>query len=104
MEQENNSRREFLRHSAAAGAALTVSFHLPSAHAKVLERIAGLSPDRTEMNAFLRISTDDSVTVVMKHLEMGQGVYTGLPMILAEELGADWSKIKVEAAPANNQL
>jgi hypothetical protein len=52
-------------------------------------------------NAFLRIATDDIVTVIVNHSEMGQGVYTSLPMLLNEELEADWSKIKVEAAPVD---
>lgn len=52
-------------------------------------------------NAFLRIGTDGTVTVVSKHLEMGQGVYTGLATLVAEELDADWSRVTVEGAPAN---
>lgn len=52
-------------------------------------------------NAFLRIGTDGTVTVVSKHLEMGQGIYTGLATLVAEELDADWAKVKVEAAPAD---
>jgi isoquinoline 1-oxidoreductase beta subunit len=51
-------------------------------------------------NAFLRIGEDDTVTVILAHSEMGQGVWTTLPMLLAEELECDWSKIRVEAAPA----
>ncbi len=53
------------------------------------------------MNAFVRIGTDESVTVISSHSEMGQGVYTSLPMLLNEELEADWSKIRVEAAPVD---
>lgn len=52
-------------------------------------------------NAFLRIGTDGTVTVVSKHLEMGQGVYTGLATLVAEELDADWSRVTVEGAPAD---
>jgi isoquinoline 1-oxidoreductase beta subunit len=52
-------------------------------------------------SAFLRIGTDGTVTVVSKHLEMGQGVYTGLATLVAEELDADWAKVKVEGAPAD---
>ncbi len=52
-------------------------------------------------NAFIRIGTDDAVTVIVNHSEMGQGVYTALPMIVAEELDADWSKVRVEAAPVD---
>ncbi|HTY42750.1 MAG TPA: xanthine dehydrogenase family protein molybdopterin-binding subunit [Thermoanaerobaculia bacterium] len=51
-------------------------------------------------NAFLRIGEDDTVTVILAHSEMGQGVWTTLPMLIAEELDADWSKIRVETAPA----
>jgi isoquinoline 1-oxidoreductase beta subunit len=52
-------------------------------------------------NAFVRIGTDDSVTVICKHLEMGQGTYTGLPTLVAEELDASWEQVHAEAAPAN---
>lgn len=104
MEKEYNSRREFLKTSTAVGTALTLSFYLPNATAKTLERLAGLAPASQSLNAFLKVSADDTVTVIIKHLEMGQGIHTSLPMILAEELGADWSKIKVETAPANDKL
>ncbi len=50
-------------------------------------------------NAFLRVGTDDSVTVILAHSEMGQGIWTALPMLIAEELDADWATIKVEHAP-----
>ena len=52
-------------------------------------------------SAFLRIGTDGTVTVVSKHLEMGQGIYTGLATLVAEELDADWSRVTVEGAPAD---
>src|SRR5437016_4174304 len=52
-------------------------------------------------NAFLRIGTDERVTVIVNHSEMGQGVYTSLPMLLAEELDADWSKVSYESAPVD---
>ena len=55
-------------------------------------------------NAFVRIAPDNTVTVIVKHLEMGQGVYTGLPTIVAEELDADWSQMRAESAPANTAL
>jgi isoquinoline 1-oxidoreductase beta subunit len=54
-----------------------------------------------EPNAFLRIGADSSVTVISKHLEMGQGTYTGLATIVAEELDAAWSQVQVEGAPAD---
>src|SRR6266478_3636552 len=53
------------------------------------------------LNAFVRIGADESVTVISAHSEMGQGIYTSLPMLLNEELQADWSKIRVEAAPVD---
>jgi isoquinoline 1-oxidoreductase beta subunit len=101
MEIENKSRRDFLQNAATLGAGLTVAFYLPTAAAKTVERLTGVAPATTDFNAFLKIGNDDIVTVYIKHLEMGQNVYTGLPMILAEELGADWSKIRVEHAPAD---
>jgi isoquinoline 1-oxidoreductase beta subunit len=54
-----------------------------------------------EPNAFLRIGADSSVTVISKHLEMGQGTYTGLATLVAEELDADWGAVRVEGAPAD---
>jgi isoquinoline 1-oxidoreductase beta subunit len=85
-------RRAFLKAGAAAGAALVVPFRfLPEAVAD-----DGFAP-----NAFLRIAPDNTVTVVAKHLEMGQGSYTGLATIVAEELDADWAQVRVEAAPSD---
>src|SRR5439155_1042066 len=54
-----------------------------------------------EPNAFVRIGADNIVTVIVKHIEMGQGTYTGLPTLVAEELDADWSQIRVQGAPAD---
>ena len=85
------ARRTFLKTGAAAGTALIVELRF-SRDAEAAE----LSP-----NAFVRVAPDDSVTFVAKHLEMGQGSHTGLATILAEELDADWSRVRVEAAPAD---
>jgi isoquinoline 1-oxidoreductase beta subunit len=87
-------RRTFLKVGAAAGAALVVEF-------RFLPRGVAAATDGFAPNAFLRIASDNSVTVVAKHLEMGQGSHTGLATILAEELDADWSQIRVEAAPSD---
>jgi len=93
----NLSRREFLKVSAAAGGGL-IGLYLPGR----LEAAAGSQTETEFMpNAFLRIAPDNTVTVISKHLEMGQGVYTGLPTIVADELDADWSQIRVESAPAD---
>lgn len=93
---ENLSRRRFLQGSAG----LTLGFCLPglaSAAAKTGQAAApAFAP-----NAFLRIGADNSVTVIAKHLEMGQGTHTGLATIVAEELDADWQSVKVEGAPAD---
>ena len=60
--------------------------------------------DTPRPNAFLRIAPDNTVTVIVKHLDMGQGVTTGLPTIVAEELDADWAQMRAEFAPADAQL
>jgi isoquinoline 1-oxidoreductase subunit beta len=87
------SRREFVAGGLAAGAGLVIGFYLPhknSANAEVF------SP-----NAYLRITPDNKVTIVCARSEMGQGVRTALPMILAEELEADWKQIEIEQAGAS---
>ena len=95
----NLSRREFLKGSGG----LALGLYLP-------QSLAQSGPGRTvstdvaspfSPNAFIRISADNTVTVIVKHLEMGQGTYTGLPTLVAEELDADWSQIRAEGAPAD---
>lgn len=89
------SRREFLAAGAAAGAGLVIGFYLPH----------GSSSSTTfSPNAFLKIAPDGKITIVVARSEMGQGVHTSLPMILAEELEADWRQITVEQAGANPTL
>lgn len=103
----NMTRREFIKAGAALGAGLTLAFYLPAGLAKSVTSGApksSVSNFSFAPNAFIRIATDSSVTVIVKHLEMGQGTYTGLPTIVAEELDADWEQIKVEGAPANAAL
>lgn len=97
-------RREFIKASAALGAELTLAFYLPAGIGPVNKVVAGTGTDLFMPNAFIRIGIDSCVTVVVKHLEMGQGVYTGLPTLVAEELDADWAQINVEGAPANAKL
>src|SRR5712671_1506015 len=62
---------------------------------------APAAPPLPPANAFLRIGADDSVTVLLAHSEMGQGSWTGLAMMVAEELECDWSKVRCEHAPAS---
>jgi isoquinoline 1-oxidoreductase beta subunit len=92
-----SSRRGFLKSAAATAAGLTIGFHWSGPLSRAL---ADTAKDFTP-NAFLRIAPDNSVTVIAKHLEMGQGAYTGLATVVAEELDADWSQIRVESAPAD---
>ncbi len=91
------TRRDFLAASALIGG-LVIAFFVPGAR-----RFAEAQPAPAKLpapNAFLRIAADDRITVLLSHAEMGQGVWTALPMLLAEELDADWSRIQVEHAPA----
>ena len=102
----NASRRGFLQSSAAAslyaGTGLTLGFWLPDARAQTAAPAAPApAPDP---NAFVRIGRDNTVTVISKHLEMGQGSYTGLATLVAEELDASWGQVKVEGAPADAKL
>jgi isoquinoline 1-oxidoreductase beta subunit len=96
------TRREFLRTGAIATGGLVVAFSVPGAKRFLMAEpaAAGAGAAPFAPNAFLRIGSDDTVTVLLSHSEMGQGVWTTLPMLIAEELDADWSRIRVEHAPA----
>jgi len=87
------SRREFVGAGVAAGAGLVIGFYLPHKGSGQKE---SFSP-----NAYLRIMPDNKVTIVVARSEMGQGIRTALPMILAEELEADWKQIEIEQAGAS---
>lgn len=99
-EQINSSRRKFLQTTAAIGGGLVIGFHLP-AIAKQIKKIGIPAAENFAPNAFVRIGRDNIITVTVNHSEMGQGAYTSLPMIIADELDADWSKVKFEAAPVD---
>lgn len=96
----NPARRNFLKTSALVGGGLVIGFVVPGAKRFALAQEPAAAATAFAPNAFLRIGSDDSVTVLLAHSEMGQGIWTTLPMLIAEELDADWSKIKVEHAPA----
>ncbi|MHB1290935.1 MAG: xanthine dehydrogenase family protein molybdopterin-binding subunit [Sulfuricella sp.] len=98
----NPSRREFLKTGATLGAGLTIAFYLPVGAARMMVSQGAGKPFAP--NAFIRIAPDNTVTVIVKHLEMGQGVNTGLPTLVAEELDVPWEKIRVESAPADARL
>jgi isoquinoline 1-oxidoreductase beta subunit len=99
----NATRRDFLKNAATVGAvALTIGFEWSGPSRRALA--AAASPGAVTPfapNAFLRVGADNSVTVIAKHVEMGQGAYTGLATIVAEELDADWTLVRVESAPAD---
>jgi isoquinoline 1-oxidoreductase beta subunit len=93
------SRREFVAGAAAGTAGLVIGFYVPKG-----VRAAPPAPKPEPLppaNAFLRIGSDDSVTVLLAHSEMGQGIWTGLAMLIAEELECDWTKVRSEHAPAS---
>jgi isoquinoline 1-oxidoreductase subunit beta len=92
------SRRSVLGTGAAG---LLLAFVWAPAGSRVARAAA---PAVLAPNAFVRIAPDNTVTVIIKHLEMGQGVYTGLAAIVAEELDADWSQMRAESAPADAKL
>jgi isoquinoline 1-oxidoreductase beta subunit len=96
------TRRAFLKRAGTATAmALTIGFDWAGPARRAAAAVAPLAGAVFAPNAFLRIGSDDSVTVIAKHVEMGQGAYTGIATIVAEELDADWSRVRVESAPAD---
>jgi isoquinoline 1-oxidoreductase subunit beta len=97
------SRRSFLKTTAAAGGGLLLSFSLPAllSCGKGADSTAGGS---FAPNAFIRIDPDGRVTLIMHKVEMGQGTYTSMPMLLAEELEVDLSQVRLEHAPPSDRL
>ena len=98
--QGDLSRRSFLRASAAASGGLLLSLSLPFADR---ESLAAAS-DTFEPNAFIRIGGDGQIILTMPYVEMGQGTYTSIPMLIAEELDADLKQVRLEHAPPNEKL
>jgi isoquinoline 1-oxidoreductase beta subunit len=96
----NLSRRTFLAASAAAGGGLLLSVGLPALTRNA--KAAGM--DTFAPNAFVRIGRDGQVTLTMHKVEMGQGTYTSMPMLLAEELEVDLSQVRLEHAPPSDEL
>lgn len=96
MAQSQPTRRQVLIGASATGAALLIGFKPFGASA--------VEPGMLADNAFVRIDANGWVTVLAKHFEMGQGTYTGLATLVAEELDADWTRVRTEGAPANAQL
>jgi len=95
------NRRDFLKTSAAGATALVIGFHLaPSAAAAPTAEDQEKKP-ANPFTAWVRITPDNQVTLILGKSEMGQGIMTALPMILAEELYLDWKQVKIEQAPTN---
>ncbi|MHB8476572.1 MAG: xanthine dehydrogenase family protein molybdopterin-binding subunit [Steroidobacteraceae bacterium] len=97
------TRRDFLKGAGGVGAvALTVGFAWGGAARRAFGASAAAAAGASfTPNAFLRIGSDNSVTVIAKHVELGQGAYTGIATVVAEELDADWKLVRVESAPAD---
>ena len=89
---KNEARRDFLKVSGSAAGGLALAFYLPAA--RMAQAADGGSP-----NAWVKIAADNTVTIMVARSEMGQGVYTSMPMLIAEELEVDVNAIKVEFAP-----
>jgi isoquinoline 1-oxidoreductase beta subunit len=102
------NRRQFLLTTSVVGGALVLGFFLPSrrAEAAIIAGKPWISPTTggTEVNAWLIISSDDTVTIRVAQSEMGEGVFTSMPMIIAEELQCDWAKVRAEYASTNRSL
>jgi isoquinoline 1-oxidoreductase subunit beta len=96
------SRRTFLKTGAAGGAALLIGFRIPARATDPAQ--AQEKPVINPLNAWVRITEDNRVTLILGKSEMGQGVMTALPMILAEELCLDWKQVNIEQAPTNPKI
>lgn len=100
------TRRDFLRYGLGSAGGLVLGVSLPGA-ARLARATTGATTGATasgaafEPNAFVRVGADDVVTVIVKHIEFGQGTFTGLPTLVADEMDADWNQLAVEGAPAD---
>jgi isoquinoline 1-oxidoreductase beta subunit len=99
------TRREFLIRSAAAGGGLLMGFHLPVGNKLAAAPVeGGIDEQPVEVNAWVVIQPDDAVVIRVARSEMGQGIFTALPMLIAEELDCDWNRVRAEYASANDNL
>ena len=93
-------RRQVLKSGLVLGAGLVIGLRLPRL-AEARTGVAAATAGELVPNAFVRIGLDDTVTILSKHIEFGQGPYTGIATILADEIDADWDQIRVVSAPAD---
>jgi isoquinoline 1-oxidoreductase beta subunit len=96
------SRRAILKTSVAAGGGLLIGFHLPASG--LSDAFAAAAPEPVRINAYLRISPNNTITLLSPKSEMGQGVHTALALLVAEELEADFSRMRVEMAPSTPEF
>ena len=99
------SRRSFLKIAAAAGGGLMVGFwSLPGEAFAATAAKTAAAATPADLNAFIAIGADDAITLTMPKVEMGQGTYTSIPMLIAEELEVDMDKIALRHAPPNAKV
>jgi len=97
----NVSRRDFLKFTTIAGSGLTLGVVIPTVAKNGALTVLGVEGTPGDYSTpFVRIDTDNTVTVICKHVEAGQGVWTGLPAVVAEELDASWDQMRAESSPA----
>src|SRR5262252_234064 len=94
------TRRGLIQAGAVAGGALLLSLRLPLAN----DEAEAVDSDRFAPNAFIRIDRDGQIVLTVPYVEMGQGTYTSIPMLIAEELELDLKQVRVEHAPPNEKL
>ena len=98
IETQRRSRRAFLQTVAAAGGGLAIGVYLPFSGRTTMSAAGAFEP-----NVWVKIGADDSVRIMLSMIEMGQGVMTAMPMLVAEELDIDWNRITTEWAPADRR-
>jgi isoquinoline 1-oxidoreductase beta subunit len=102
MTTANLTRRDFLKAGATGGAALVIGFYIPWESAA--QQSPTPPPPPNPFNAWVKIESDGAVTLTLAKSEMGQGVRTSLPVILAEELEVDWAGVKIQQAPTRPDI
>ncbi|WDT87773.1 xanthine dehydrogenase family protein molybdopterin-binding subunit [Alteromonas sp. 009811495] len=101
MPQEKTvfDRRQFLKASVGIATGLIVGLYLPLRNRAVASQDTPMQP-----NAYIHLKPDNTITVLVKHIEIGQGAFTGMATLIADEMDADWSQMKAQHAPANAEL